>query len=268
MTAHNIRSVNRCMRNALTIGIVVASLLLSTVAGSQTPPVMAFDFAAAEKLLESNEDFGGDKVPSPVRKSLHKAEQAPDGSRGFGLGAPIAQRVAWPTPVPPPFKTELEWETYYQYCGPDAIVRATLIDSTPVLTSDKTLVYTVSHFAVTDTIKSDVPFTPGQILVAYRVGGAVEDGGEQLRVFTPDSAAFEPQKSYILILRRDKNASVQQYLIPLSQTIVVTNDKVYPISGKFAWLTGMEAFPPGSTYTAIQDRFADVHKQKSCSDTR
>jgi hypothetical protein len=74
------------------------------------------------------------------------------------------------------------------------------------------------------------------------VGGAVEDGGEQLRVFTPDSAAFEPQKSYILILRRDKNASAQQYLIPLSQTIVVTNDKVYPISGKFAWLTGMEAF--------------------------
>ena len=229
MTAHNIRSVNRCMRNALTIGIVVASLLLSTVAGSQTPPVMAFDFAAAERRL---------------------------------------QRVAWPTPVPPPFKTELEWETYYQYCGPDAIVRATLIDSTPILTSDKTLVYTVSHFAVTDTIKSDVPFTPGQILVAYRVGGAVEDGGEQLRVFTPDSAAFEPQKSYILILRRDKNASVQQYLIPLSQTIVVTNDKVYPISGKFAWLTGMEAFPPGSTYTAIQDRFADVRKQKSCSDTR
>jgi hypothetical protein len=46
-----------------------------------------------------------------------------------------------------------------------------------------------------------------------------------------------------LILRRDKNASVQQYLIPLSQTIVVTNDKVYPISGKFAWLTGMEGIP-------------------------
>jgi hypothetical protein len=81
-------------------------------------------------------------------------------------------------------------------------------------------------------------------------------------------AAFEPQKSYILILRRDKNASVQQYSIPQAQTIAVTNDKVYPISGKFAWLSGMDAFPSGSTYTAIRDTFANMHKLKSCSDAR
>ncbi len=177
-------------------------------------------------------------------------------------------RVAWPAPVPPPFKTEREWETYYQYCGPDAIVRATHMDSTPVLTRDKSLIYTVSHFMVTDTIKSDVPFAPGQLLVAYRVGGSVADGGEQLRVETPDSAAFEPQKSYVLILRRDKNASLRQYFMPPSQTIAVTNDIVYPIAGKFAWLTGMEAFPSGSSYAAIRNTFAEVHELKACADAQ
>jgi hypothetical protein len=81
-------------------------------------------------------------------------------------------------------------------------------------------------------------------------------------------AAFEPQKSYILILRRDKNASVQQYWIPETQTIVVTNNRVYPISGKIAWLSGMDAFPSGSTYTALRNTFAKVHSLKSCSDAR
>jgi hypothetical protein len=195
------------MRSARIIGIAAAPLLLSAVVGSQTLPVTAFDFKAAESRLESIEDFRGNKVPNPARRSLHEAEQGPDGTRGYGVGAPMIRRVALPDPPPPPFKTERDWETHYQYCAWDAIVKATLIDSTPVLTSDKTLIYTVSHFAVVDTIKSDVPFTVGQQFVAYRSGGEVEDDGEILRIAALDSAAFEPQKTYILRLRRDKDAS-------------------------------------------------------------
>jgi hypothetical protein len=248
------------MRNALIIGIATAPLLLSPVVGSQNLPVTEFDFKAAERQL---------KDANPVvRTSLHKAERAPDGTRGYGLPKPTVTRVAPPSPLPPPFGTEREWETYYQYCGWDAIVRATLLDSSPFLSSDGTLIYTVSHFAVVDVIKSDVTFTPGQHLVGYRVGGEVEDGSEKLRVDTPDSAAFEPHQSYILLLERDKNASVQQYFIPLGQTIAITNDKVYPISGKYAWLSGMDAFPSGSTYAAIRTAFAKVRTLKSCSDAR
>lgn len=235
-------------------------LLLSTAVGSPSLPVAEFDYKTAERQLK-------DTIPV-FHRSLHEAERAPDGTRGFGLPAPNAQRVAMPDPPPPPFNSEREWETYGEYCGWDAIVRATHIDSMPVLSSDGTLIYTVSHFAVVDTIKSDAPFIPGQRLVAYRVGGEIEDGGEKLRIDTPDSAAFEPQKSYILILRRDKNASVQQYSMPLGQTIAVTNDKVYPISGRLAWLSGMDAFPSGSTYAAIRNTFAKVHTLKSCPDMR
>jgi hypothetical protein len=262
MTTYNSQFGDGFMRKALAIGVVAAPLLLAGVVRSQSFPIAEFDFKAAETQLK-------DANPVVHHKSLHDAEREPDGTKGFGLPQPEVYRVALPNPPPPPFHTKLEWETYDQYCGwnASAIVRATHIDSTPVLTSEKTLIYTISHFAVVDTIKSDVPFTPGEMLVAYRVGGEVEDGGEKLRIDTPDSAAFEPKKDYILILRRDKNASVQQYFIPLGQTIAVTNDKVYPISGRFSWLSGMDAFPSGSAYSAIRGSFAEVHRRKPCGNT-
>jgi hypothetical protein len=248
------------MRSALIIGIATA-LLLSLRAGSQNTPPPDFDPSAAEHHFR-------EENPNGFSKSLHEFEQYPDGARGFGVGIPMVRRVALPDPPPPPLKTERDWETYFLYCGWDAIVRATLVDSTPILTSNKGLIYTVSHFLVEDTIKSDVPFRSGEQLVVYRVGGEVDDGGEKVHIVTLDMAAFEPQKSYILILRRDKNASVQQYWIPETQTIVVTNNRVYPISGKIAWLSGMDAFPSESTYTALRNTFAKVHSLKSCSDAR
>jgi len=244
------------MRGAPT-GIAAAVLLFSLSAGSQTG-LPDFDPSAADQHFKEENPYGWSK-------NLHELEQYPDGARGFGLGNPEVMRIARPDPPPPPFATDLEWETFDHYCRWDAIVRATFIDSTPVLTSNKGLIYTVSHVAVVDTIKSDVPIVAGQVLVVYRAGGELEDGGETLRVDTPDMAAFEPQKSYILILARDKKASVQQYWIPQSQTIAVRNDKVYPISGKYAWLSGMEAFPSGSTYSAIRDTFAKVHAMRSCT---
>jgi hypothetical protein len=248
------------MRSGLIICIALAAFL-SSRAGSQNTTLPDFDPSAAEKHFT-------EESPNRFSKNLHEFERYPDGARGFGVGIPMVHRVAVPDPPPPPFKTEREWETYYVYCGWDAIVRATHVDSTPILTSTKGLIYTASHFVVEDTIKSDVPFTAGQQLVVYRVGGEVEDGGERVHIVTLDMAPFEPQKSYILILRRDKNASVQQYWIPETQTIAVTNDKVYPISGKIAWLSGMDAFPTGSTYTALRNTFAKVHALKSCSDAR
>jgi len=249
------------MRTGLIISAALATYLLSLRAGSQDTTLPDFDANAAEHHFR-------EENPNQFSKSLHEFEQYPDGARGFGVGIPMVHRVALPDPLPPPFKTEREWKTYYLYCRWDAIVRATHVDSTPILTSNKGLVYTVSHFVVDDTIKSDIPFTPGQHLVVYRVGGEVEDGGERVHIVTLDVAAFEPQKSYILILRRDKNASVQQYWIPETQTIAVTDGKVFPISGKIAWLSGTDAFPTGSTYSALRNTFARVHSLKSCSDAR
>lgn len=71
------------MRNPLFIVTAAALRLLSTVVRSQNPPV-DFDFKAAESWLESNAEFGANKVPNPVRKSLHEAQQAPNGTRGYG----------------------------------------------------------------------------------------------------------------------------------------------------------------------------------------
>jgi hypothetical protein len=238
------------MRSALLIGTVTALFLVSPVVGSQD-----FDLRAAEQRLRD---------PYRPPKNLHEAEVWPDGARGYGIGNPQGVRIAPPVPPPPPFRTELEWFTFETYCRWDAIVQAILLDSTPVLTADKSLIYTVSHFAVVDTIKSDAPFTPGEHLVAYRVGGEVVDAGEKLRIATPDMAAFEPQNAYILMLQRDKSASARQYSIPMRITITVRNEKVYPIAGKYAWLTGAEPFLSGRSYAEVRNTFVRVASLQSC----
>jgi hypothetical protein len=244
------------MRNIAIISIAVAVLALSPHVLSQTSTFADFDPVAAEKnIREGSRRFS---------KSLHEFERYPDGARGFGAPNTEALRVARPSPPPPPFATALEWNTYYDYCASDAIVLAVNLDSTPILTHDKSIIYTMSHFSVVDVIRSDDAMRPGQRLVAYRLGGTLEDAGEKLRIDTPDMAAFEPQKEYILGLKRDRLASVAQYSLPEALTIAVTKNNVYPIPGKNAWFTGSEAFPSGTPYSEIKDNFARVAKRKAC----
>lgn len=245
------------MRNTL-ICLIASVLLVPPLGGAQSSLAGNFDFNAAEQRLRDLH------VP---QKTLFEAEQEPDGTRGYGLPNPTAYRVAVPTHEPP-FGSELEWNTFATYCGWDAIVLATSLDSTSILTSDKRLIYTVSHFAVVDIIKSDIPLAAGQQIVAYRVGGEVKVGGERLRVDTPDMGAFEPQKAYILQLFRDKGGSLLQYSIPQVLTVLVADGKVEPIRGKYAWFTGAEAFPTGAAYEDVRSRFVKVSQLKSCPQTR
>jgi hypothetical protein len=246
------------MLDALIVCLIASTLVVSPAGRAQSSRISDFDFTAAEQHLKELH------VP---QRTLFEAEQGPDGTRGYGLPNPTAARVAVPT-QDPPFGSELEWNTFFTYCGWDAIVLATFLDSTPILTSDKRLIYTVSHFAVVDIIKSDVPLTPGRRIVAYRVGGEIEDGGERLRVDTPDMAAFEPQKTYILQLSRDKGASVLQYSIPQALTVLVADGKMEPLPGKYAWFTGAEAFPIGTAYQDVRSTFVKVSQLKSCPQTR
>jgi len=229
--------------------IFVAAMLLP---GTTTMAAGGFDFAAAERR------FAAVHLPST---SLHEAERGPDGARGYGMAIPQGLMAAPPTSPPPPFSTMREWYTHGQYCGWDAIVRATLLDSTPVLTANKSLIYTVSHFAVVDVLKSDAPFRKGERMLVYRVGGELVDDGEKLMVdTTQDMAPFKPQRSYILILDRDKGASARQYYIPEMQTILVRDEYVYPISGRWAWLSNTKAFPWGTSYADIQGTFRKVSR--------
>ena len=98
------------MRSRLIISAALATFLLSLRAGSQTTTLPDFDANAAEHHFR-------EENPNQFSKNLHEFEQYPDGARGFGVGKPMVRRVALPDPLPPPFKTEREWETYYLYCG-------------------------------------------------------------------------------------------------------------------------------------------------------
>jgi hypothetical protein len=245
------------MRHKLVGNLLIVPLLLVMAVRSSGSLTADFDYNAAELRL---------KDTAPLhRGSLHEAQQARDGTRGFGLPNPIATRAALAAPPPPPFATQLEWQTYYLYCGWDAIVRAINLDSVSVLTRDKSMIYTVSRFSVVDSIKSDATFTAESPLLVYRVGGEVADGNERLRIDTPDMAAFEPHHTYILLLQRDQGASTRQYWIAPALTITVRDDKVYPIAGQYAWMTGAQGFPSGTPYTEVKNTFARVSALKACA---
>jgi hypothetical protein len=248
------------MRSATVISVAVVALLSSTSSSQSTNPT-DFDASAAEKYFKDGSALAKNRFSKPLRDY----EQGPDGARGFGVENPIVRPIALDH-IPKPFTSKLEYYSFFDYCQFDAIVLAVNIDSTPVLNGDKDLIYTVSHFTVLDAIKSDVPFTRGQALVAYRLGGDVDDGTEKLIISTPDMSTFEPTKTYLLNLERDKSASVPQYVLPLNLTIDVRNNKVYPVWGRFAWLTGWPAFPSGTPYTKIKNTFAKAVKlQADCS---
>jgi hypothetical protein len=79
-------------RHYAIIGLVAALLLLSTAVEPQSLSVAEFDYKTAERQLK-------DTIPI-FHRSLHEAERAPDGTRGFELPAPNVQRVAHIEGVP------------------------------------------------------------------------------------------------------------------------------------------------------------------------
>lgn len=243
------------------ISVAVAALLSST-ARCQSPNPTDFDASAAEKYFKDGSALAKNRFSKPLRDY---EPEGPDGARGFGVPNPTVRAVELDH-IPKPFTSKREYYSFFDYCHFDAIVLAVNIDSTAVLNDDKDLIYTVSHFTVLDAIKSDVPFTRGQTLVAYRLGGEVDDGTGKLIISTPDMSSFEPKKTYLLNLQRDKSSSVPQYVLPLNLTINVRNNKAHPAWGRFAWLTGWPAFPSGTPYTKIKSTFARAMKlQPDCS---
>jgi hypothetical protein len=234
------------------VGIAISVLVYLSRAVPQSDNLTDFDLEAAEQHFMS-------EYPGLFLKSLHDYDRFSDGARGFGVGNPIAQRVK--VIVALPFATESELEVFSDYCALDAIVLAKNLDSTPILSGTKGPIITVSHFLVVDSIKSDGGFINSGRVVVYRLGGEIEDGGEILRIETPDMAPFDIGKTYVLHLTRDKAAWMPQYSLAIATTILIADSRVAEIPG---WGGHWDEFSLGARYTDIATTFARIAKLKEC----
>ena len=186
---------------------------------------------------------------------LHAQSSFPDGAKG--LVAPVLTS-AGTFSSGPPFESPSDWLAFYAYCHWDAIVLARNVDSTPVLTSAKDTIFTVSHFVALQTVKSDGAIKVGQSFATYQLGGEVEDAGERLRIETPQSPAYRSGKTYLLLDERDAIAAKIQYAVPNGSTILVSNGRIYPTTG--AWAD----FQSGTALTNVVAAFNRVSKLKVC----
>jgi hypothetical protein len=157
----------------------------------------------------------------------------------------------------PPFTTKKDWEAWVDYCGYDTVVLAKNIDSSPVLSRQKNFIYTVSHFSVLESLKSDVPLPATQTLVTYRLGGEVKDAGETLR-FETSTPAYKQGKEYLLLLNRAVGASLAQYAAQDVITVAVRNSRIYPSSSDWA------GFLPGTEYSEVVATLKRVSRTKAC----
>lgn len=237
------------LMRASTLVRIAAIFLCGATAFAQSSSMPAdVDAKAAEEHFQ------------PLRQSIslhnYPGGSFADGAKGFAVSPPSEPDVKLQK-IPLPFANEADYKAYLSYCRADAIVLAKNLASSPVLMSSKSGIYTVSRFEVTQILKGDGLLSQDQNIVTYRVGGEVRDAGETLRIDMPGAPPYKRGKTYLLLLTRDKAASVLQYSTPDFGTLLLKGGRVYSNLGAWA------GFLPGSSYSEVQTTFARV-SQTAC----
>jgi hypothetical protein len=226
------------------ISITGLSLYCCCYALAQTDQHPDVDLKIAEQRYEKQ---------NPDKRNLHVAGEFSDRAKGVTVsttGTGVALKG-------PPFATKTDWATWFDSCASSTIVLAGNLDSKPILSDTKNLIYTVSHFAVLQPIKSDGPLEVNQTLVTYRLGGELKDAADMLRVETA-APAYKVGNTYLLLLNREKAASLPQYAALDETTVSVRDRRIYPSSGEWA------GFLPGTAVADVIATLQRISKTKAC----
>jgi hypothetical protein len=224
--------------------LTLVGLFANVFGASVEPTPSDLDAKAAEQHF----------VQWAARPSLHSQDTLPDGAKGLSTAQPTRGSLAASVVQDPKYKGAADFYAHGLYCGSDAIVLGKFVDSTPVLSSRKNVVYTYSHFEVLQIIKGDDLLRSGQTIVTYRLGGEVTDDGEKLRIEVTDAPAYRAGREYILDLRKEKGARTPQYSAEDHATISVHDQRVYSSRGTYA---GM---PDGTTFSEVVGELSNIKK--------
>jgi hypothetical protein len=195
---------------------------------------------------------------------LHSLKAGPDGTRGYTVSEE-AQRIFIPVG---PLKNEDEAEFRWSYCHAGAIVIAREVSAQSFLSTKSDMIFTLSQFQVTDTLKSSPDVGVGQNIGVMRFGGDVTDGDERLRVRYYGQAPFKSGGSYILVLHRNAQNPSSFFFADNSPTIPVRNARIYPpdqptdppTPGSARW----GPFASGELVTSIQKRIEEIAALEPC----
>ena len=140
--------------------------------------------------------FGG----RPSIDLHHRTFAFPDGVKGVQI-LRILDGIFPDRPVG--IKSDVDHELWAGYCASTVIVSAVNIDSVAALTSDKSMIFTISRFRVVDVVRQDDGVAIGTELRWVRPGGELVDDGERLRAVLNGFTPLVAGATYFLELYRN-----------------------------------------------------------------
>jgi len=172
-----------------TAALAVAGVLFTSCASGQSlsPAQRAAVYQAYFRVIA-----GGDR-------NLHSYARDANGSRGYDIFLP----TDWVVASHAPFARRADEQLHVGYCASGAIVLATAVSSRAYLAGGGSTIFTDTAFRVDEVLKG-APDTvhAGARIEVVRIGGAVTDAGETLRVGVEDRPDFQAGGSYLLLLDR------------------------------------------------------------------
>jgi hypothetical protein len=197
---------------------------------------------------------------------LHSLPRDSDGARGYTISSDC-QCVATPKG---PFKTVADAEFHDKYCYDASIVIARMVSARSYLSTKKDLIFTLSQFQVTDSLKSATDAEVGKLIGVMRFGGEVVDAGETLRAQYAGQIPFTTDKTYLLELIRDAE-NPSSYFFGW-ETILVEDGRISlpdisvdsPSTGETSFPGSWGPFKSGELVTTIHKRVAEIAAVVPC----
>jgi len=186
-------------------------------------------FAQSGSISDENAQIERQAALLGLHRNLHSSTHFfQDGSKGIKLGSAIHEPY-FDEMYPPPGIGPEEVRLHKKICSSATILIAKQIGSTSFLTPNKVAIYTRHEFRIIRVLRSKEPMPAGKLIDVLRLGGALTDEGETLKMELEDSPLYSANGTYLLFLRHPVTSTRDELFAPQDRS-----DMFQIVSGKLS----------------------------------
>lgn len=145
------------------------------------------------------------------------------------------------------------------YCGADALLSATSLESASYLSNDESYIVTKTRLRIVDLIKGPPGARAAAPVAIVMAGGTVQRGKAVLRIVNVENPGFAPGNQYLMAVKLakadDRNGTSYT---PVTKLIRVADGKIFPQDGE--WF----GFREGAPYDEVTGKIRHVVALSPC----